>query len=333
MTNFKTLYLKGKILHILDQLRLPHEEVFIKATTGEEVYKAIKNMTLRGAPLIGVAAAYGVAVEAFQDSDRKHLKKTIKLLRSARPTAVNLNWALDRMAEILKRNRKNLCEKLLNEAKRIESEDKEACTKMGMFGARLVKNGARILVHCNAGALATTGIGTALAVIYTAKGEGKRVQVFCTETRPYLQGARLTSWELKKNGIVPTLICDSAVSTFMPEIDLVVVGGDRIARNGDTANKIGTKTIAIVAREYNVPFIVVAPISSFDPKIKNGNEIPIEYRDKNEVACIKGQRIATKNINILNPSFDVTPAKYITSIVTEKGIATPPYYETIPEML
>ncbi|HIE05566.1 MAG TPA: S-methyl-5-thioribose-1-phosphate isomerase [bacterium (Candidatus Stahlbacteria)] len=330
---FKTLYLKDKTLHILDQLRLPHEEVFIKARTGDDVYKAIKEMNLRGAPLIGVAAAYGVAVEAFQDSNRQHLKKTIKLLRSARPTAVNLNWALDRMADVIKRTRKGLSEKLLEEARKIELEDKESCTAMGRFGARLVKNGARILVHCNAGALATTGIGTALAVIYTAKEEGKEFQVFCTETRPYLQGARLTSWELKKNGIIPTLICDSAVASIMGDIDLVIVGGDRIARNGDTANKIGTRTIAIVAKEHRVTFIVVAPISSFDPDLPNGDKIPIEYRDEEEVTSIKGERIATPGINVLNPSFDVTPAKYITSIVTDRGIAIPPYYETIPGML
>jgi methylthioribose-1-phosphate isomerase len=333
MKGFRTLFLRGKTLYILDQIRLPQEEVYLRARSGKAVYWAIKKMNLRGAPLIGVAAAYGVVVEAFRNPDKKNLRQTIDLLRSARPTAVNLNWALDRMAKVVQQSGKDLVEKLKLEAEAIESEDKESCQMMGKYGARLIRNNARILVHCNAGALATTGIGTALSVIYTAKDEGKNLQVFCTETRPYLQGARLTSWELKKNGIVPTLICDSAVASIMPHIDIVIVGGDRIALNGDTANKIGTKTIAVVAKEYDVPFVVVAPISSIDPKISTGDEIPIEYRNPEEITNIKGFRIATKGIDVLNPSFDVTPAKYITSIITERGVLTPPYFESIPDIL
>ncbi|RKX71511.1 S-methyl-5-thioribose-1-phosphate isomerase [candidate division WOR-3 bacterium] len=332
MAGFKTIFLKGKTLYILDQLRLPHEEVYLKARSGKAVYRAIKEMNLRGAPLIGVAAAYGVVVESFRNHNPDHLRRTIELLRSARPTAVNLNWALDRMARIIQ-GRKDLPSRLLAEARKIEKEDQEACIAMGRYGARLIRDGARILVHCNAGALATTGIGTALGVIYTAKEEGKRFQVFCTETRPYLQGARLTSWELKKNGITPTLICDSAVASLMPQIDLVIVGGDRIATNGDTANKIGTKTIAIVAHIHKVPFIVVAPISSIDPKLRDGGSIPIEYRAPDEITTFRGMRVATEGIEVLNPSFDVTPARYITAIVTERGIARPPFDKTIPKLL
>ncbi|HID32720.1 MAG TPA: S-methyl-5-thioribose-1-phosphate isomerase [bacterium (Candidatus Stahlbacteria)] len=333
MLSFKTIFLKGKTLYILDQLKLPHEEVYIRARSGRAVYRAIKEMNLRGAPLIGVAAAYGVLVEAFRNPEKENLLKTIKLLRLARPTAVNLNWALDRMARVVRQKGKDLLASLKKEAEAIETEDKESCRLMGEYGAQLIKSGATILVHCNAGALATTGIGTGLGVIYTAKVEGKRFKVFCTETRPYLQGARLTSWELKKNGITPTLICDSAVASIMPDIDIVIVGGDRIALNGDTANKVGTKTIAIVAKEHKVPFIVVAPRSSIDFKIKRGVDIPIEYRDSKEVTEFKGLRIATYNINVLNPSFDVTPARYITAIVTEKGILNPPYNRSIPEIL
>ncbi len=312
---------------ILDQTQLPEKEVYLKLKDVESVYQAIKNMNVRGAPLIGVVAAYGVVLSAV-NNDPETTVRAADYIKSARPTAVNLAWAVERMKRLIT-GAKNLYDELLREAHRIEEDDKQACLRMGEFGAELIHDGSNVMVHCNAGALATSGIGTALGVLYTAKARGKKFTVYSCETRPLLQGARLTSWELTKNGIETYTICDNMAATYLPQMDCVLVGADRIARNGDTANKIGTCGLSILAQYYKVPFYVVAPISTFDFSIESGKDIPIEIRCEDEIRKFNTKNIVAESAKVCNPAFDVTPASLISSIVTEKGIIHPPYEDDI----
>jgi methylthioribose-1-phosphate isomerase len=258
--------------------------------------------------------------------------KAAEYIKSARPTAVNLFWAIARMKKIIN-DKKNLFEQLLKEAQAIEWEDKNACQRIGEFGAKLISDNAKIIVHCNAGALATSGIGTALGVLHTAKNDGKDFTVYACETRPLLQGARLTSWELSTNNIETYAICDNMAATYMPEMNLVLVGADRIATNGDTANKIGTRGLAIIAQYYNIPFYVAAPTSSFDSGIMSGRDIPIEFRAEDEIRRFNGKTIVARGAKIRNPAFDVTPASLISGIITEGGIVMPPYQENIAGLI
>ncbi|MEO0106086.1 MAG: S-methyl-5-thioribose-1-phosphate isomerase [candidate division WOR-3 bacterium] len=332
MLKFKTIEYdkKRNEIIILDQTRLPEKEIYLRLKNIKDVYNAIKTLKVRGAPLIGVTAAYGLVLSARKDAYKK-IFKDAEYLKSARPTAVNLFWAIERMKKCLKKigTRHDIYQTLLKEAQAIEKEDKEACKKIGLYGARLIKNGYKIMVHCNAGALATSGIGTALGILYTAKEMGKKFTVYSCETRPLLQGARLTTWELTKNGIETYAICDNMAATYMPEMDLVLVGADRIARNGDTANKIGTQGLAIIARYYRVPFYVAAPISTFDFNIKSGSEIPIEFRCVDEIFYFNNRRIIAQQAKACNPAFDVTPEKLITGIITEMGIIKQPLAKSI----
>jgi methylthioribose-1-phosphate isomerase len=315
---------------ILDQTRLPEHEVYIKLNTAKDVYDAIKSMNLRGAPLIGVAAAYGLVLAAYR-GNAQEITRAGDLIRSARPTAVNLSWAIERLYNRMQQA-ENLYEELLDEARNIEKEDQEACQKIGALGAELIQGHYQIMVHCNAGALATSGIGTALGIIYTAQHQGKDISVYSNETRPLLQGARLTSWELTKNGVETYAICDSMAATFMPKMDIVIVGADRIALNGDVANKIGTRGVAIIAAHYHVPFYVAAPISTFDFTIRSGEQIPIEERHEDEIRRFHDKRIVASSARICNPAFDVTPAELITGIVTEKAVVKPPYAQNIAKL-
>jgi methylthioribose-1-phosphate isomerase len=315
---------------ILDQTRLPEEETYLKIRSASDMYVAIKNMNVRGAPLIGVAAAYGVVLEAYAgDPDR--VTKACDLLRSARPTAVNLSWALQRMQEKMEQA-DNLYDDLLQQARAIEQEDKESCKRIGIIGADLIPDGSKIMVHCNAGALATSGIGTALGIIYTAKEQGKHFVVYSSETRPLLQGARLTSWELTKNGIETYTICDNMVATFMPQMNLVLVGADRIARNGDVANKIGTRGLAIISQYYDIPFYVAAPLSTFDFALASGDGIPIEERNEREIRHFGEKRIVASSAKICNPAFDITSSTLVKGIVTEQHIVRPPYEQNISKL-
>ena len=332
MLGFKTIdYIESQsVVTILDQTRLPEEEVYLELRNARDVYDAIKNMNLRGAPLIGVAAAFGLVLAA-RHGNAQAVTEACELLKSARPTAVNLSWAVDRMKKRLDKA-KDVYTELLQEARMIERDDKESCEKIGLLGAELIPDNAKIMVHCNAGALATSGIGTALGIIYTAKNRGKNLTVYSSETRPLLQGARLTSWELTKNGVETITICDSMAATFMPEMDIVVVGADRIAQNGDVANKIGTKSLAIIAHYYRVPFYVAAPVSTFDFAIDSGMNIPIEERHEDEIRKFHDKRIVAESARICNPAFDVTPAKLVTGIVTERVIVKPPFTSNIAQL-
>jgi methylthioribose-1-phosphate isomerase len=332
MIEFKTIEYneKDNRLVILDQTKLPEEEIYMTLGSAENVYQAIKNMNLRGAPLIGVAAAYGVVIAARR-GDTEAVTAACDLIQSARPTAVNLSWAVNRMRRLLDQA-KDIYPELLQEARMIEKEDKEACQNIGLIGAELVKDQSKIMVHCNAGALATSGIGTALGIIYTAKQQGKHFEVFSSETRPLLQGARLTSWELTKNGIETYTICDNMAATFMSEMSMVIVGADRIAGNGDVANKIGTRGLAIIAKYYKTPFYVAAPVSTFDFALTSGKQIPIEERNEDEIRRFNEKRIVASSARICNPAFDVTPCELITGIVTERCIIRRPYNTNITRL-
>ncbi len=327
--DFKTIEYdhQRNVLIVLDQTKLPNEEVYLTLKTPEDVFAAIKDMNVRGAPLIGITAAYGLVLAGVQ-GDVQKTHRAAELLAGARPTAVNLAWALERMKRHII-DEPGLHERLLREAREIEEIDKTACRKIGEQGAALIKNNASIMVHCNAGALATSGIGTALGIIYTARRQGKRMSVYSCETRPLLQGARLTTWELTRLGIETFAICDNMAASYMPNMDIVLVGADRIAANGDTANKIGTLGLAIIAKHFNIPFYVAAPLSTFDNHISSGIHIPIETRSPDELCSFKGQSIIAEAAQICNPAFDVTPASLITGIVTETGILTPPYEHDI----
>src|SRR5438094_4388743 len=304
-------------LELLDQRRLPREAVYVTCRSASEVAAAIRDMVVRGAPAIGVAAAFGMAL-AVRRGDS--LDAAANELRSARPTAINLAWAVDRML----RARGDLAE-----AQAMFREDVEGNHRIGRFGAELLGRSATVLTHCNAGALATAGYGTALGVIRSAVEQGKKIAVFADETRPYLQGARLTAWELQQDGIDVTLITDSMAGHFFQQrkFDAVFVGADRIAANGDTANKIGTYTLAVLANAHQIPFYVAAPISTVDLATPNGAAIPIEERSAREVTDIGGSRIAPQGISVRHPAFDVTPAKLITAIITDRGVIRPPFEE------
>ncbi|NQU17094.1 MAG: S-methyl-5-thioribose-1-phosphate isomerase [Candidatus Saganbacteria bacterium] len=308
-------WVNGK-LKIIDQLELPHKLKFLYLKTYQDVVKTIKDMNIRGAPAIGVAAAYGCALAG------KNLKKAAKALVDSRPTAVNIYWAVQKMLLFAKEGKD-----LLQEAHRMAEEDIKINKKMGRYGAKLIRSGMTVLTHCNAGALATVDYGTAVGVIRAAHEQGKKIHVFTSETRPYLQGARLTAWELKQMGVDYHLITDNMVGHFMQrgEIDLVVTGADRVARNGDTANKIGTYSIAVLAKEHKIPFYIAVPFSTIDTSMKSGKGIKIEERAGDELTIIKGKRIAAKGTPVRYPAFDVTPAKYITGYITEKGILNPPF--------
>jgi methylthioribose-1-phosphate isomerase len=332
---------------MVDQRKLPSEEVYVECRSATEVAKAIKTMVIRGAPAIGVAAAMGLAlgVETSKATGTQKLAaefyKLCELLAGTRPTAVNLFWAIDRMklsfaAGVTAGESVNQIKvRLIAEARAIHDEDVASCRAIGEHGAEVVPDGSHVLTHCNAGALATAGYGTALGVIRGAIERGKKVAVFADETRPFLQGARLTAWELVKDGIDTTVITESMAAPLMRDgrIDLVVVGADRIAANGDTANKVGTYTVALVAREHNVPFYVAAPVSTIDLETPEGRQIPIEERPAREVTHVKAIRLAAEGAKIFNPAFDVTPHPLIAGIITERGIARPPYVESLAALV
>ncbi len=330
---------------MLDQRLLPTEEVYHTYTNHLEVAEAIRSMVIRGAPAIGVAAAMGIAL-GVKNSDAEDMAPLDSLfericadIQFTRPTAVNLFWAVERMKSVYRRARPQgiqaIRSALIRESVMMHSEDIEANRKIGRWGQDLIPGKAHILTHCNAGALATAGYGTALGVIRAAVEAGKDIEVFADETRPFLQGARLTAWELEKDGIPVTVITDNMAGHFFQKgkIDCVVVGADRIAANGDVANKIGTYTVAVLAKENGVPFFVAAPISTLDLSIPDGSHIPIEERDPEEVRQIKGIPITPVNTRVANPAFDVTPNRYVSAIITDRGVARPPYAETLRNLV
>jgi methylthioribose-1-phosphate isomerase len=337
----------GGTLEILDQRALPHEKRMLHCRTLPEVFEAIQTLAVRGAPAIGVAGAYGSLLGLRSqplpnaDAVRAALEEAAGVLVEARPTAVNLSWALGRMKRRAgEASAQGLAvpralEALLEEAREIEAEDADMCRSIGAFGEPLIPDDAGVLTHCNAGALATAGIGTALGVIYTAYERGRRFRLFAGETRPLLQGARLTAWELRQAGVDVTLICDSMAASLMArgEVKVVIVGADRIARNGDTANKIGTYGLARLAEAHGIPFYVAAPSSTFDRAIPNGEQIPIEERDPDEVRSFASVLSSEGDVPVWNPAFDVTPARYITAIITERGVIRNPDEAAIARLL
>ncbi|MCA2970197.1 MAG: S-methyl-5-thioribose-1-phosphate isomerase [Acidobacteriaceae bacterium] len=321
---------------MIDQTRLPRETVFVTCRSYGEVADAIKTMIIRGAPAIGVAAAMGVAIGVERSEDDFDL--ICSTLAATRPTAVNLFWGIERMrrlhATLAGQSRAELASALIAEARRVKDEDVAICMAIGSHGAPLVPDGKTVLTHCNAGALATAGYGTALGVIRAAVAAGKKIDVFADETRPFLQGARLTAWELQEDGIPTTLITDNMAGHFLKSgrIGCVVVGADRIAGNGDVANKIGTYGVAVLAKENGVPFYVAAPISTLDLTLSSGDQIPIEERSSKEVTEVYGVPVAPEGIAVLNPAFDVTPNRYVAGIITEKGVAYPPFTESLARL-
>ena len=353
---FKTIEWTDDGVRMIDQTRLPAEEVYRTYQDYHGVAEAIRSMVIRGAPAIGVAAAMGIAlgVKNSTAADVGGLSADFNIIAEAisrtRPTAVNLFWAVRRMRAVFEQSlahprtesgpnsdRERIAAtkaRLVEEAQRILAEDIAANEAMGRHGAGLLESGSTVLTHCNAGALATGGYGTALGVIRAAVAQGKQIQVFADETRPFLQGARLTAWELAKDGIPVTLITDSMAGHFMQQgrIQAVIVGADRIAANGDVANKIGTYTVAVLARENHISFYVAAPLSTIDLSIASGDQIPIEERSPQEVKQIAGIPLAPQGVEARHPAFDVTPYRYITAIITERGVARPPYAETLPKM-
>ena len=324
---------------MIDQTRLPRETAFVTCRTYTEVAEAIRNMVIRGAPAIGVAAAMGVALGALQSEDLEaELPAICGTLAKTRPTAVNLFWAIDRMKRVYASVRhlplQKVRERLVLEAQRVRDEDIAINEAMGRNGAPLIPDGKTVLTHCNAGALATAGFGTALGVIRAAVQAGKKIDVFADETRPFLQGARLTAWELQRDGIETTLIADNMAGHFLKSgrIGCVVVGADRIAANGDVANKIGTYGVAVLAKENGVPFYVAAPVSTLDLTLASGDEIPIEERSPTEITHVQGTAVAPEGIHVANPAFDVTPNRYVTAIITERGVARAPYQDSLRQL-
>ncbi|HWT83220.1 MAG TPA: S-methyl-5-thioribose-1-phosphate isomerase [Candidatus Methylomirabilis sp.] len=331
-------------IRLIDQTRLPTEEVYIECLTIEDVADAIRTMRVRGAPAIGVTAGMGLALGA-QTIRRENLKEFYEeldrmgsFLMGTRPTAVNLAWAVRRLLGVVRKSRDlsmpEIKAALISEARTMQEEDIRINRAMGQHGQSLVPNPARVLTHCNAGGLATAGYGTAVGVIRAAAAAGKKIMVWVDETRPLLQGARLTAWELGRAGIPATLITDSMAAHFMGrgQVDLAVVGADRIARNGDVANKIGTYGVALLARAHGIPFYVAAPISTLDLSLTEGSQIPIEERMPAEVTHIGGRQMAPAGIRVANPAFDVTPASLVDAIITERGIARPPYDVSLPDL-
>jgi methylthioribose-1-phosphate isomerase len=333
----------GDRLRILDQTRLPGEEVYLELDSFRDVASAIIDMNIRGAPAIGIAGAYAVALGALKidSADRDvfldRIKGIINAIAATRPTARNLFFALERMknAAASAKSASQLKKTLVDEAVKIHREEAESTRRLSLAGVRLLKNGWTALTHCNTGPLATAGYGTALGVIIAAREKGKQINVIATETRPLFQGARLTAWELKKAGVPVTLITDSMAGHFMKlgKVDCVITGADCIAANGDTANKIGTYTLAVLAKENKIPFYIAAPVSTIDPSLKTGEEIPIEERQLEEVTRFQDIPIAPEGVGAFNPAFDVTPHRYITAIITDRGIIKKPYREGIKNIL
>ena len=342
-----TIEWKDDAIVMIDQRKLPASEIYVSCRTAQDVAKAIKTMVIRGAPAIGVAAAMGIALgmrrskAAVTKQFATEFQKLCDLMAATRPTAVNLFWAIERMKRVFSEAAQGGCsvdemkQRLEDEARHIHDEDVASCRAMGAFGADLVPDDARILTHCNAGALATAGYGTALGVIRAAAEQGKKVAVLADETRPFLQGARLTAWELVRDGIETTVITDSMAASMMRlgDVDLVVVGADRIAANGDVANKIGTYGVAVLAMAHEIPFYVAAPLSTVDLNTADGSKIPIEERSDREVTHVGPNRVTPEGARIRNPAFDVTPAKYITAIITERGVARAPYHESLAALV
>jgi methylthioribose-1-phosphate isomerase len=334
----KTIEWHADTIRMIDQRLLPTREVIRTYRDYREVAEAIRTMVIRGAPAIGVAAAMGVAlgIKGYSgERARKRFDLVAKTLRATRPTAVNLAWAVERMQRVLAENlaldATHLFRRMRDEALAIYREDLAANRAMGRYGAELLEDPATVLTHCNAGALATAGYGTALGVIRAAREAGKHVQVFADETRPFLQGSRLTAWELRKDRIPVTVIADNMAATVLSKgrVNCVIVGTDRTAANGDVANKIGTYPLAVMARRHEVPFYVAAPLSSIDLSCESGDAIPIEERDPKEVVEFAGKQVAPRGVAVFNPAFDVTPADLVTAIITERGVARPPYFESL----
>jgi len=331
-------------VRFIDQTRLPTEEVYVVCTTHEQVAEVIRNMVVRGAPAIGVAAAMGIALGVKNSKAasigelERDLDQICEVISKTRPTAVNLFWAVRRMRQKFESLRTHplaqVKQGLIEESKRMHAEDIAANQAMGRHGAALMPASGGVLTHCNAGALATCGYGTALGVVRAAFEQGKKIHVYADETRPFLQGSRLTAWELMKDGIPTTVISDNMAGAMMKQgkISAVVVGADRIAANGDVANKIGTYTVAVLAREHGIPFYVAAPFSTIDLATPDGSRIPIEQRNPAEVSHIAGKRMVPDGVAIENPAFDVTPASYVTAIITERGIARAPYEESLQKL-
>ena len=344
MTLIKTVFWKKNAVVLIDQNALPLVERQVVCSDYRQVIAAIRDLTVRGAPAIGVAAAMGAALGAlaFASEPIEKFKKKFNAIcdeiAAARPTARNLFWAMERMKkhldEVVRSGKRNPARELVREAKRICAEDIAINREMGRRGAALFSHGDHVLTHCNAGALATAGYGTALGVIRAAHAEGKKLHIYVDETRPVLQGARLTAWEMKKEKIPATLICDNMAGSLMRQgkISKVIVGADRIAANGDAANKIGTYPLAVLARAHRIPFYIAAPVSTFDFSIKTGEDIPIEERQADEVTTFRGAQAAPKGMKVYNPAFDVTPARLITAMITERGVLTPPFPAAIARL-
>jgi methylthioribose-1-phosphate isomerase len=337
-----TIEWKDNRVILIDQRKLPETEAYLECSDYNDVAQAIETMAIRGAPAIGVAASFGVVLgvmaiksEASLDAD---FLRIYRRLEQTRPTAKNLFWALERMSRCFERNRgenlETIKEALLQEALAIELEDLETNKKIGFWGKDLIDDGQSVLTHCNAGALATAGYGTALGVVRAAAAEGKKITVFANETRPFLQGARLTCWELERDKIPVVLITDSMAGYLMQKgrIGLVMTGADRIASNGDTANKIGTYTVAVLAKENGLPFYVAAPLSTVDFGLQDGSGIPIEERNPQEVRMCAGRMVCPPGVEVRNPAFDITPARYISAIITEAGLARPPYESSLSRL-
>ena len=340
----RTIFWEDNTVVMIDQNALPQEERYLRCRHYTEVVTAIKDLTIRGAPAIGVAAAMGIALGTLNlfptshDGFKTAFQEICEQFFRTRPTARNLFWAIERMKkrfeEALSSSPAGITQTLVEEAIRICEEDIAINKRMGMYGRSFIQDGDNILTHCNAGALATAGYGTALGVIRAAREEGKKIHVYIDETRPVLQGARLTAWEMIKENIPATLITDNMAGFLMKQgkINKIIVGADRIAANGDAANKIGTYSLAVLAKEHSIPFYIAAPLSTIDMSIHRGDEIPIEERNVEEVTMIRGVRVAPEGIDVYNPAFDVTPNHYITAIITEAGIAVSPYQESIREI-
>jgi len=331
-------------VRFIDQTKLPTEETYVNCRTCDQVADVIRNMVVRGAPAIGVAAAMGIALGAKNAKGetvadlKREFERCCEVIGATRPTAVNLFWAIRRMRDKFESLRirplPQIKQALIEEAQRMHAEDIAANQAMGRFGATLMPASGGVLTHCNAGALATCGYGTALGVIRAAVEQGKKIHVYADETRPFLQGSRLTAWELMKDGIPTTVISDNMAGAMMRQgkIGAIVVGADRIAANGDVANKIGTYTVAVLAKEHKIPFYVAAPFSTIDLETPDGSQIPIEQRNVKEVTHIAGKQMTPDGVQVENPAFDVTPAQYVTAIVTERGIARAPYSESLAKL-